>query len=470
MSRAVSEQTPQFESGESAGPGRSRLNFIPAQVFLPLAWVLGILYAVVTPPFQVPDEFQHFYRAYQVSEGRLTAYRQDGRVGGDLPTRLKTFGEQIWGKTFDPTKKIAPGRIWDSRLIPLDPQNQQFFAFGNVSWHSPTNYLPQAIGIAVAREFDAGPMGIFYAGRFANLLSWSLLIYFSLRVIPILRWTFLLLALTPMSLAQAASLSADATVNGICFLFVAVAVRCAMTDAPIRPRELAGLTVCGAALALAKTAYFPLTLLFLLIPAQRFSGGRRYGLAFCIFMMICAATAIGWSLCTFGAESYSMANVSPHQQLVYMLHHPALMLHMELGMLLAVPFLSSIIGQLGWHQIKLWLPLTATYFAIIFWSTQLGGIVTRRFTSRQRLVLALAAVGCWAMVFSLIYLTFTPVGGTSINGLQGRYMIPVTAPFFLMFYSARRRPPGAGGALITPFALLFSLYALAVLVRRFYIW
>jgi uncharacterized membrane protein len=313
-------------------------------------------------------------------------------------------------------------------------------------------------------------MGIFYAGRIGNLFCWSLLVYFSLRLIPIMDWTFLLLALTPMSLAQAASLSADATVNGICFLFVAAAVRCAMAEGPIRGAQLIGLTVCGAAVALAKTAYLPLTILFLLIPANRFSSRRRYWLAFAIFMMICVAIIVGWSLCTFGAESYSMTDVSPRRQLFYMLQHPIQMVHIEVGMLLAVPFISSIIGQLGWHVIKLWLPLTIIYYGVLFWTTRIGGWPDRRLTARQRVILAAAALACWVAVFSLIYLTFTPVGGKSINGLQGRYMIPAMGPFFLMFYPSPRPRRVNPSVFITAFIAAFSVYALLVLVRRFYIW
>jgi uncharacterized membrane protein len=144
------------------------------------------------------------------------------------------------------------------------------------------------------------------------------------------------------------------------------------------------------------------------------------------------------------------------------------MIHMELGMLLAIPFLSSIIGQLGWHDIKLWLPCTALYWAVLFWSTRVGQSNLRT-SVWQRIVLTLAAVGCWAAVFSLIYLTFTTIGGTSINGLQGRYMIPIMLPFFLIFYPGPRPQWRKAGIAITAFAAAFSVYALAVLVNRFYI-
>ncbi|MGD0388203.1 MAG: DUF2142 domain-containing protein [Tepidisphaeraceae bacterium] len=446
-------------------------RFTPRRVFLPLAWIFGTLFAVITPPFQVPDEFMQFYRAYQVSEGRLTASRQGADIGGYLPASLKDFGDRVWGNhPFDPDVKANVHEIWAAHAIPLRPGDRRFFVFGNVSWHSPMNYFPQAAAIALVRQFGVGPMGIFYAGRLGNLLSWSLLVYFAVRLVPILDWTLALLALTPMCLAQSASLSADATVNGVCFLFVAAAMRCALVEGPIPRIHLIGLTVLGAAVALAKTAYLPLSILFLLIPSNRFASRRRYWLTFALFTLVCAATMAGWSLCTFGFSSYSMPDVSPHRQAIYMLHHPLRIVHMELGMLLAVPFISSIIGQLGWHEIKLSLPCTIAYWIVLLWTTRLGGWGNLRITPRQRAILAAAVCGCWLAVFSLVYLTFAKVGEHSITGLQGRYVIPATLPFFLMLYPGPRPRRVHPGAVLTAFSAAFSTYALAVLVRGFYLW
>ena len=441
------------------------------RMFLPLAWTLGALFALVTPPFQVPDEFAHFYRAYQVSEGQLAAYRQWDDVGGDLPVSLDTFGSRVWGnRPFDPKLRADIRDIWAARAIPLQSDQRQFFGFATIARHSPMNYVPQAAPMALARVLSMGPMGMFYGGRMANLLIWSLLVYFSLRLIPVLDWTVFLLALTPMSLAQAASLSADATANGVCFLFVAVAVRCAMTAGAISRTELAGLTLGGAAVALAKGAYLPLTLLFLLIPAGRFANRRHYWLAFAIFVLVALAAFAGWSLCTFSPDSIGnpVPGVSPWQQLLHVLHHPFLALYMETRLFWSVPYLSSIIGRLGWNEIKLWYPLTAVYFGVLFYATRRGGRPDRQLTMRQRAILATAVLGCWAAVFTLLYLLFTPVGATNINALQGRYLLPVTLPFFLMCYPAarpRRHEPGAFYAL---FSSGFAVYALLVLAWRCY--
>jgi hypothetical protein len=39
-----------------------------------LAPCFGVLVLILTPPFQAPDEFNHFFRAYLISEGRLLAH------------------------------------------------------------------------------------------------------------------------------------------------------------------------------------------------------------------------------------------------------------------------------------------------------------------------------------------------------------------------------------------------------------
>jgi uncharacterized membrane protein len=460
-----------IDSRVSETGDKREVRLTPRRAFLPLAWIFGALYVLVTPPFQVPDEYMHFYRAYQVSTGRLIAYRgNNGVVGGDLPASLWEFGNRVAGNlVFAPETKADVGEIWAARSIRLDQSVLRFYSFGNVSWYSPMNYAPQAISVAAARMVGLGPMGIFYAARFGNLLSWSLIVFAALRLIPVLHWTLVLCAMTPMCLAQASSISADATVNAVCFLFVAVVVRSAMATGPVRWGELILVSIFGAAAGLVKTAYFPLTILFLLIPANRFASRRWYWMAFAIFIVACVCTLGVWSHFTFGAQSYSMEHVDPHRQLVYMVHHPMRMVQMELGMLAAVPFISSIIGQLGWHDIKLWLPCTLAYWGMLFWATWIAGDEVHRWTARQRVILAIAVCGCWVAVFSLIYLTFTVVGGSSINGLQGRYMVPATLPFFLIFLPARKREWPRSGVVITGFASLFSVYALAVLVHRFYL-
>ena len=60
----------------------------PEWAFVALAGMLGSVLALLTPPFEGPDEPAHFCRAYQVSEGVLIAPCEAELGGGYLPGRL----------------------------------------------------------------------------------------------------------------------------------------------------------------------------------------------------------------------------------------------------------------------------------------------------------------------------------------------------------------------------------------------
>src|ERR1700744_5631584 len=65
-------------------------------------------YFLITPPFQAPDEPAHFFRIWQLSEGRLRGYRQGEQAGDEVPKVILSqtyfFGEL----PFHPENKITP--------------------------------------------------------------------------------------------------------------------------------------------------------------------------------------------------------------------------------------------------------------------------------------------------------------------------------------------------------------------------
>jgi Predicted membrane protein (DUF2142) len=55
-----------------------------------IVFILGIAFAVLVPPFQSPDEFNHFYRVYQQSEGHFWGEIDSTKtkLGGYIPQSL----------------------------------------------------------------------------------------------------------------------------------------------------------------------------------------------------------------------------------------------------------------------------------------------------------------------------------------------------------------------------------------------
>jgi uncharacterized membrane protein len=88
--------------------------------------------------------------------------------------------------------------------------------------YSPILYLPQAFLLAIFGYFLKTPILILYfILRFTYLLTYVVTVYFAIKLIPKFKWTLFVLALAPMAMIQAVSISADPLTNGMSFLFVA---------------------------------------------------------------------------------------------------------------------------------------------------------------------------------------------------------------------------------------------------------
>ena len=96
----------------------------PPQVFACVAGLVGIVLVVFTPPFEVPDEPNHFARAFQVSEGQLVSQRVANSVGGWLPRSIDQVADTVMGRVpFNPDVKQdldAWARAFDIPLLPHD--------------------------------------------------------------------------------------------------------------------------------------------------------------------------------------------------------------------------------------------------------------------------------------------------------------------------------------------------------------
>ena len=127
-----------------------------------LLGLLGVVPLVIlTPPFQVPDENQHFYRAYQLSELRMGGTVRDGAAGAILPSSLIELTDRFTGsRALWPDKPITVQPLrgtWLAFDRPLDPDRRDFISTSTAN-SSPLPYLPQSI------RQKAGSVG-FRSGR-----------------------------------------------------------------------------------------------------------------------------------------------------------------------------------------------------------------------------------------------------------------------------------------------------------------
>ncbi|MDR2545569.1 MAG: DUF2142 domain-containing protein [Methanobrevibacter sp.] len=105
-------------------------------------------------------------------------------------------------------------------------------------------YLGVAFVIKIGGLFNCSPLFLLYFGRFVNLLIYIVLVYFGIKVVPIGKYMFLLLALMPMSLYLSSSVSADSLNLALSFFTICLFLNLAFKDDKIHKKDIFFLSIC----------------------------------------------------------------------------------------------------------------------------------------------------------------------------------------------------------------------------------
>ncbi len=449
----------------------------PEKAFVSIGLFFGILFLLVIPPFQVPDEPNHFFRAYQISEGKFVAEKRDNIVGGLIPQSLiDSLG--IWdGIKFHPQSKTTTKQVLETFKISLQKDEKLFVGFPNTALYSPIPYLPQAIGIALGKAFYLSPIILMYLGRLTNLLISVYITFIGIKILPAFKWVFFLLALTPMATFQRSSLSADSFINGVAILLIAIITKYAFdrSKEKIVRNDIFILCLLSILLSLSKQVYFLIPFLCFLIPKYKFATQKKYWVT-CLFLSL--TSAIAWIFWSFVIKEIYVplrpdAVVSTSEQARFVLSHPGKFAVIALNdfSLNLDRHLKQFIGVLGWLDTDLPSSLLISYshllVAIALIDSRPNVII--RFKDKSKIIAVLFA--SIFLIYFLTYLAWTPVGKEAVEGIQGRYFIPIAPLLFLLFYNTKLTlniQNNKLGLVIVLYSLFVLTISLSVLISRYY--
>ena len=236
----------------------------PLYLFVPaVGLALGVTFTYVTPALVAPDEYTHLAAAYELAStwSGQTAADEDGNLllrecdAAHFGTKTGDIGVLAY-KNEAVAETSEPG---SSDVLTTHSEVKAGQGSGS--------YLAQALGIRLARAQGKNFYTMLLYGRLANLILYLLLAALAVWLAPTsLRGLFACVALLPMPLQLAASLSPDAAVLGLVFSFTALCLRLRGEKAVWWQKIL--LIVLGGLTAPGKAIYLPVILLCLLIPAE----------------------------------------------------------------------------------------------------------------------------------------------------------------------------------------------------------
>ncbi|GEM_PF-864402 len=433
---------------------RDRLR-VPEWFFLITFAIFGLIFLVLIPPFQVADESSHFFRAYQMTQGKLVSKKTPSGVGGELPKGVYDFAVSAnqFGLSFHPDRRFFPRsqfpELWKFESKgPKEPVR-----FVNTALYAPTNYVVPAIGIGLTKLITSKVIVQFYVGRLINCAFFGVCLFFAIRMIPRGKWILAALALLPMSIYEAASLSADVYLIGLMSLFIAY--WSTLYEKPVLTiKNFLTLGALGLLVGLSKQSYlvFVPILLLLALPVRKNRPELKRRLIFAVLAgLITGLFAGGWVLITssFNADFAYWAGlngiaVNPPVAMHSALTHPLTFVETMINSLItnnANTTVWSFFGLFGW------LDTAIPYALMVFLAITLFLVYGFSETRTKGKYALTRPVAIWFGVSSVLFVAvlgfvlfayWTPFGATSVAGFQGRYFIPLLIFLIPVLYGRYR--------------------------------
>ena len=275
---------------------------------------------------------------------------------------------------------------------------------------------------------------IYKMGRFANVLLYAFLGFFAIRRIPTGKRILLLFALMPTAMMSAITYTYDAWVNG--FSFLAMAYLLGMwfdRKKKITWKEYIITVIAFVLASMPKAVYIPLILIVLLIPKERFENKKQMYLMKGIVIgafLIMLSSFVWPTVSTTQIEGDSRGgDTSVSEQLKYIFTHPIYYSKLLVGSI-GKTFYSYTIGQDGLAGMGHFRNVANTYLIAVSIAYTVGTDCTDEKTEDmklwQKFSVSVIGFGVMCLIWTALYLSFTPVGLSQINGVQGRYYIPIT--------------------------------------------
>ncbi|MDQ6800594.1 MAG: DUF2142 domain-containing protein [Acidobacteriota bacterium] len=411
--------------------------------------VIGLAFVFITPPMRVPDETLHFFRSAAIARGHVIP-RGGGRAdSASIPQGLKTL---VWVMSWvDSSGKFNRKQYETAIRIPLEPVKEPVVEFP--AWYTPVPYLPQAFALAVARIANVRPLIAFYSGRIFNLAVAITLIAIAMRVAASYRNIIAAIALLPMAMFEFASWSADALTMALAVLFTALIVEGGATAALIAVAFLLGLC---------KPAYFLLAFLVLAIP------GRTLRSKFGVVTSMAIATVIAFAYAHLAAyQQRGGMPIDPASQIQCVMHDPMRFLRLAIADLGVHGryYVEGLIGRFGLNEF----PLPTAIVAIEILTLIAAALTSKRtLTAVGRLVAIGIVIGTVAGVMLSQYMIWSIVCGDAIEGVQGRYFLPIL-PLALLAISFSIPRLRLDARVISAIAVICNAFALVAIIRRYWI-
>jgi uncharacterized membrane protein len=409
------------------------------RAFLFFGLLFGIVWLFLIPPFQGPDEFGHFGRAYMLSEGKLKidVDPPSGRSGNYLPASIRELENTLQSREIAGRSGVKqnPDALVAAANIKLKPETSLFY--DSIAYYPPVAYAPQVAAITIARMMDMPVLYIYYAARLGSFIFFIVTMYFLIKHIRILKLSLLTIALMPISIQQSVIVSADCVTIVSILMMVCYVVNMTFYDGNkvIGPKDMVIFYLLCALIALSKGPYVILVLLYFIIPKKRFRSDSVYwtcGIGMVLVgVLLMAAWKFSQTDLSTAKTVSSIIGVTPGKNT-----DPFHILYRVFYTMFSV-YLAKSTFWLGWMDVRLPFIFLAVYTCLMLWPLFVPDVTVDDRVAQLRkagFVIIAFIFWIWTAYHISMYLTEPQKPEGKILGMQGRYFVRLLYPLLVGIY------------------------------------
>ena len=448
--------------------------------YLFIWWLTALFFGVVVTrliaPYQSPDENVHHWRAAMLANGQvlLEPSAHGVREGGLIDKHFEAYSHaaaqmRAGNPANDPDQwrhfqELGDRVHWAGREVPV--------VAAGTGYYTPVLYLPHAVAIWIAQQLDLSMTNTYELIRAVVIGSALAIVFYACSI-----WRpnvlMLMLVLTPISLFQWYSPTVDGLSNALLILLLALWLRVSRADSGARSlRDEVLIYAIVFIISTTRTHLLPTLLIPATLLVQRFSGRRLLALG---ALTLCV---LGWQgfAASVSGQNFLKRQHSTSEIIWIYAANPMEFLR-ALGRTFESErqvdfYVKSFVGTLGWldvplknSKVQVVYGFLAAGLGLTIWS----GVPWLRRDLITRVSAVVMGVSSGLIAFLALAVSWNDYPTQEINGIQGRYMIPVAVilAFGAGSLELNRKYRKSELALLLVF-VMYSVHETVKLLLRYY--
>jgi len=403
----------------------------PDKLFLVLSLLIGFLYVMVTPTFWYGwDQRIHYAWALEesfifnvsVTEADLLFARSPEYFSfPEMPSAAHNATISTFNKYAGSLAEIgSEGRTFFNRLV----------------------HVPAGLGFFIGRSLLLSPNFTFILAAFFSHLSYTVITYLAIRRLNSGKYLMAIIAMIPTAFVLSTTNGYDHWITA--FLMLGFAYYFYELQNPDKKIELKSLIIILGSFIIAmgpKEIYFPMMFLLFFIKKDKFQTEKEYR-NYIVFLAVAIVLVVASFMIPFiisgGGSKDDFrggAGVSSSEQIGFIFSNPLAYTVILLKFLLEYINIFTTQDYVTSYAHLGYLPFTRpiyyTVWVLIAFVALTDRVDKDKLTSSiwHKVIMLIISFSTVAIIATSMYIGFTEVGSDVIEGVQGRYLIPMLFPF-----------------------------------------